>query len=212
MSGSLVTFVSFLIAHFSLPLRKGEYVCLGLSVFLGCYAIALAWREEHRKLTSELAKSTSPVLKSDIDCVIRGLAHGGFFLVHVHIVNVTRAAFTIRSVLLLNQSTGEMLPAVAFTKVSRLRQGLNKISIDLTEQGFSKTESRMFDQINDSLKTIRSTTFQQGIGLNGWLLFKKPFDLAETPCPSLSLLVDDAFGSRHIGETLNEDYEMGTVF
>jgi hypothetical protein len=193
----------------SIEKNVSGYVYFTVAVLLivwGCY---LAWNEEHKKLQAELARNTQPDVRAEIDCVIRNVRDGGGFFIHFHIVNLSEAATSLRNVLLHNHSTGERLPAYAFSKVSLVRQGVKHISVTQTEQGISKTETQVLDEVPDSLHTIRSTTFLKGVGLDGWLLFRKPYDLQETETPALSLDVEDAFGKQHKGLIAKLTYECG---
>lgn len=186
---------------------RDSFIIAGLSVIV---AIALAWRDEHRKLIAEMRKNAKPLFKAEIDCVVRNARGKGGFFVHVHVVNLTDVVTTLRKLFLHDQTTGEMLRPCGFGKVCVRREGVHHLAIDQTEEGISRSESSLFDQIPDALNGMKTTPFLRGVAQSGWLLFEKPYDVQESESPFLSLDVEDSFGTLHKGEVLNQQYEYGT--
>src|ERR1035437_5481280 len=188
-------------------LIQSSFILSGLFVIV---AIALAWRDEHKKLLVVLAKNERPNLKLDIDCALRDPTDpNGLLFLHVHVVNLTGVSTSLRTISLRNQSTGEVLRACPFNKRSLFMNAI-KTSVIGTEQDYSRKDARIKEEFTDLLGVLKSPLLR-GDGKEGWIAFHTFFSLSEKENLSLSLHIEDAFGGTHESQITNIPVEMGSI-
>jgi hypothetical protein len=212
VSGSAGTFLGFLIAHFSVALRRSEYIFLASSIALGVYAVALAWRDEHRQLRLELEKNAKPRFQVEVSRALENATDLSAFVLKVTILNLTNAPSSIRSVVISGHKGGEAWSVAAKTfgdGAIKWREP-KPMPAGVSERGY--VEELREGLIQDALPFLTKQIMSRGQFVEGWLLFDDiPVVLpAGEPLPFV-VYVTDTFGDIHGPTAITCDLEAGLV-
>jgi hypothetical protein len=199
MSCAMFTFLGIYASAF----QKNSHWIVASSFFLAwmfvIVAIALAWRDERRKLMIEETKHALPQFQITASSLIESLMDSHkTVLVYVAVVNLSEASSTIRKFRLrVGATQGDPVEAVYFDKAS-LRSSQTQVSVVKTENGVSYGNVRVMHPLNGLIGEDRGDLWTRYSHREGWLCFQGVAIPATEPhrC-DLTLEIEDAAGDLH---------------
>jgi hypothetical protein len=200
--------VSNIVGVYALALHKdnpwlirSSFILAGVFVVI---AIALAWKDENRKLSAEIDRNSKPNLEMGAVRAVRLIHKSGkirapSLLINTSVVNIVDAPSTIRSISLViaHVQKDPISKAISFACQKVVIQ-TDKRVYPPGHEGEAWLRQENEEPIGDMFTLVNKQPLERGKHVEGWLLFEAlPWELLATPKLSFSLSAKDAFGLEH---------------